>query len=128
MTTDATARAGCGTARRFVQAVTDYRRARAVELELLVQFGGKPVLLHIRNGAVVSCKQNLPPLQSWDVAVKADEEVWQAFWQAVPKPGWHDILALRKRGLMRIEGRLQPLMANLQYVKDLLASPRQVRL
>jgi len=117
-------RTGSDAARRFVQAVSGYRRPRAVDLDLFVQFGAQPVLLRIRNGAVASCEQNLSPLQSWDVAVKADEDVWQAFWQAVPAPGWHDVLALRKRGLMSIEGRLQPLMANLQYVKDLLASPR----
>jgi len=114
---------------RFVDAVADYRQPRAVDLDMLVQFGEQSVLLRVRSGVLVSCDQNLPPLQSWDVAIKADEDVWLAFWQAVPEPGWHDILALRKRAMMRIEGRLQPLMANLQYVKDLLAAPRfrQVR-
>jgi len=113
-----------GGAERFVQAVADYCQPRALNLDLMVQFSDYPVLLRIRDGAVASCDENLPPLQSWDVAIKADDEVWRAFWQPVPEPGWHDILALRKRGLMSIEGRLQPLMANLQYVKDLLATPR----
>jgi hypothetical protein len=43
----------------------------------------------------------------------------------VPPPGWHDLFALSKKGVMVLEGDLQPLMANLQYVKDLLALPRR---
>ena len=33
-------------------------------------------------------------------------------------------MALSKVGLARIEGNLQPFMANLQYVKDVVAAPR----
>jgi hypothetical protein len=44
----------------------------------------------------------------------------------MPEPGWHDLLAIYKRGYAQIDGDLQPLMANLQYVKDVLAAPRQL--
>ena len=44
----------------------------------------------------------------------------------MPEPGWHDLLALTKRGAARIDGDLQPLLANLQYFKDLLATPRRL--
>ena len=37
---------------------------------------------------------------------------------------WHDIFALHKRGAMQIEGESQVLFANLQYIKDVLNSPR----
>jgi hypothetical protein len=38
------------------------------------------------------------------------------------------LFALTKRGHMVLEGDLQPLMANLQYVKDLIVLPRRVEL
>ena len=36
------------------------------------------------------------------------------------------LFALFKRGLLRIEGDLHPFMANLLYIKDVLAAPRRV--
>ena len=50
----------------------------------------------------------------------------ESFWQPVPDAGWHDIFALMKRKEARVEGDLRPFMANLQYIKDLLAAPRRV--
>jgi hypothetical protein len=35
-------------------------------------------------------------------------------------------MALSKVGLARIEGNLQPFMANLQVIKDIVAAPRAV--
>jgi hypothetical protein len=46
-------------------------------------------------------------------------------WQPMPRPGWHDLLALTKRGEAVLEGDLHPFMSNLQYFKDVLALPRQ---
>jgi hypothetical protein len=47
------------------------------------------------------------------------------FWKKVPAPGHNDIFALFKRGKLTIEGDLHPFMANLLYVKDVLAAPRK---
>jgi hypothetical protein len=44
----------------------------------------------------------------------------------VPRAGYHDLFALTRFGHARIEGDLQPLMANLRYVKDVLAAPRRL--
>ena len=46
------------------------------------------------------------------------------YWRPEPEPGWHDLLALTKRGEASLEGDLHPFMAHLQYFKDLLALPR----
>jgi len=43
----------------------------------------------------------------------------------VPAPGYHDLFAMKKLGVARVEGDLVPLMANLRYVKDVLAAPRR---
>jgi hypothetical protein len=65
-------------------------------------------------------------MRSWRFAVRGTPEAWGRLWQGVPEPGWHDLLALVKRGCAVLEGDLQPLMANLQYVKDLLVLPRRL--
>ena len=44
------------------------------------------------------------------------------FWSPQPPPGFNDIFALFKRKLQRIEGDLHPFMANLLYIKDVLAA------
>jgi hypothetical protein len=72
----------------------------------------------------LSLRHRLPPLFSWDFAIRGTTRAWAEFWQRTPAPGWHDLLALSKRGEVRMEGNLHPLMANLQYFKDLLAMPR----
>ena len=64
---------------------------------------------------------------SWTFGVRATASAWRQFWQPVPEPGWHDLFALTKRGAAAIEGDLQPLMANLQDMKDVLAAPRRLR-
>ena len=65
-------------------------------------------------------------VSSWRFAVRGSAEGWGRLWQPVPEPGWHDLLALKRRGAVVLEGDLQPLMANLQYVKDLLVLPRRI--
>lgn len=112
-------------AARFVQAAGAFTRDRLFTADMLVQFGASPVRVCIRDGAVVRMQTQLPPMCTWDFAVRASEHAWQEFWRATPAPGWHDIFALSKRGELEILGNLQPLMANLQYVKDLLAMGRE---
>ena len=62
---------------------------------------------------------------SWDFSLSAGAPAWERFWRPFPEAGWHDVFALAKRGEMAIEGNLQPLMANLQYVKDMAALGRE---
>ena len=55
----------------------------------------------------------------------APRDEWEMFWKKLPPPGHHDIFALFKRGKLTIEGDLHPFMANLLYIKDVLAAPRK---
>lgn len=107
----------------FAQDTDLLRRGRLVNTCCLVEIGGEQLLLSIRDGrpAIVD---KVPLLGSWQFALRAGAEAWEALWQPVPKAGWHDLFALTKRGAMRIEGELQPFMANLQYFKDLVTLPR----
>ena len=63
-------------------------------------------------------------MRSSALQLSRDAEAWTAFWQPMPKAGWHDLLALTKRGEATLEGDIKPFMTHLQYFKDLLALPR----
>ena len=64
-------------------------------------------------------------MRSWRFSYRASPAAWTEYWKPAPRPGWHDLLPLTKRGEAVLEGDLHPFMANLQYFKDLLALPRQ---
>ena len=108
----------------FKRKASHFSRARQVNLDLLLQFGQVPALVKIRNGQVAQILEMTIPLQSSDFSIRGTEQGWTKFWNKVPEPGWHDILALAKRKEFCIEGNLQPLMANLQFIKDLLSASR----
>ena len=100
------------------------RRGRHLETRCLIQIGTERLLLEIHAGRPTIAEQ-IPLLCSWAFAIRADAKAWSALWQPVPAPGSHDVFALYKRGEMQIDGNLQPLMANLQYFKDLVTLPRE---
>jgi hypothetical protein len=100
------------------------RRGWLVNTCCLIEIGAEQLVLTIHNGRP-AVADRVPLLGSWEFAIRAGAEAWSALWQPVPRAGWHDLFALTKRGAMRIEGRLQPFMANLQYFKDLVTLPRE---
>ena len=64
-------------------------------------------------------------MRSWRFSYRASPAAWAGYWQAMPKPGFHDLLAMTKRGEAVLEGDLHPFIVHLQYFKDMLALPRQ---
>lgn len=100
-------------------------RGRTLTAECLVQIGSIPFLLKIEEGIVRECRRGVPLMHSWTFAVRGSARGWAAFWQDPPPPGWHDLFALTKRGELALEGNLYPLMANLQFFKDLITLPRK---
>jgi hypothetical protein len=99
-------------------------RGRYVNATVLVQIGPDERLITIRSGRVVSVTNGPLVFPSWDFALRASRQEWDAFWAPDPAPGHHDLFALLKRKQLRIEGNLHPFMANLRYFKDLFALPR----
>lgn len=100
------------------------RRGGWTSTSCLVGIGDVPTLVRIRQG-VPTTQADIPLLCPWDFSVRGSAQAWAALWRSYPEPGWHDLFALTKRGEFRIEGNLQPFMANLQYFKDLLSMPRE---
>jgi hypothetical protein len=103
------------------------RRGHFLDARFQVGIGSIPYDLNVQGGRIVTMERGPFLMRSWRFAVRGTAEAWARLWQPVPAPGWHDLFALTKRGCASIEGDLQPLMANLQYVKDLLTLPRRLR-
>ena len=99
------------------------RWGRQMNETLMVEVGEQQYLLKVAEGKVAVEKG--PFVQrTWRFAIRAKREAWEKFWQKTPAPGWHDLFALLRRGDVKFEGDQRVLMAYLQYVKLVLAAPR----
>lgn len=98
--------------------------AAGLDWRLMLSCGDRDFAVIIRDGAVTDVSEGPFVLPSWQTRIAASPEEWDAFLSPVPRPGHHDIIALLRRGAIRFDGDLHPLMAHLYYVKRLLASLR----
>lgn len=101
------------------------RRGRYLSTTFLVETGGTAWLVSVHEGRVTRVERGPFLMRAWSFAVRASEDAWRRFWEPVPAAGWHDLFAMTKGGHATVEGDLRPLMANLRYVKDVLAKPRR---
>jgi hypothetical protein len=101
------------------------RRGRFLSTTFLIEVGEQGYLVKIHEGRIVSVTPGPFVTPNYSFALRAPRAEWEMFWDKVPGPGHNDIFALFKRGKLTIEGDLHPFMANLLYIKDVLATPRQ---
>jgi hypothetical protein len=102
------------------------RWGRHMNESFMVEVGDQQYLVTVREGRVESVAKGPFVMRSWRFAIRAKRECWEKFWAKVPAPGWHDLLALLRRGDVAFEGDQRVLMAYLLYVKLLLAAPRRL--
>jgi len=100
------------------------RRGRFLTTDFAIIVGTMPLLVRIEAGRVTSVARGPFLLRPWTFSITAAPETWLALLKRVPDPGTHDLMALSKTGLARIEGNLQPFIANLQVIKDIVTAPR----
>jgi len=101
-------------------------RGRYVNTTFLFGIDEAYYLIRVADGRIAAVTPGPVVTPNYSFALRAPRAAWESFWQKLPAPGCNDIFALFKRGLLRIEGDLHPLMANLLYFKDVLAAPRKV--
>src|SRR5437016_12443750 len=101
------------------------RRGRFLTVTFLVTSGATQYLVRVVEGRIAAVERGPFLMRDWRFAIRASEDAWRRFWEPVPAAGYHDLFALTKSGQARVEGDLRPLMANLRYVKDVLAKPRR---
>jgi hypothetical protein len=103
------------------------RRGRRLTTTFLLAVGDAEYLVQVVDGRLAGIERGPFLLRSWSFAVRAPADAWVRFWRPLPEPGYHDLFAMKKLGVARIEGDLWPLMTHLRYVKDVLAAPRRNR-
>lgn len=101
------------------------RRGRFLDVDCMIDAGGVPFYLSIREGRITKMERGPAVLRPWRFCIGISAEGLNRFWAPVPEAGWHDLFALAKRGEAVMEGDVGPLMANLRYFKELLATPRR---
>jgi pimeloyl-ACP methyl ester carboxylesterase len=102
------------------------RRGRTFSGEFLVQADEVPVHVKVAEGRIISVETGPFRMRAWRFAIKAEASAWARHWEAVPVPGYHDVIAMTRLGVARLEGDLHPLMAHLRYIKEVLAAPRDM--
>ena len=100
------------------------RRGRFLSLDFLLDIGAQEYLVEVREGRIHAVRRGPFVMRPGRFAISAAADVWEKFWAREPAPGFHDLFALTKSGAARIDGDLQPLMANLRYVKEVIEAPR----
>ena len=80
-------------------------RGRTLTGALLVEIGDTPHLLRLEAGRIAAVQRRFPLFQERLLTIRGSARAWQALWQPVPEPGWHDLFALTKRGEMQVEGQ-----------------------
>ena len=103
------------------------RRGRYFSDTFMLEVGETQYLIKVLQGRIESVELGPFVMRSWTFALRATEDVWQRFWETLPKPGYHDIFALLRLNRIVLDGDLQPLMANLLYVKEVIAAPRKLK-
>jgi hypothetical protein len=101
------------------------RRGRFLTADVHVGVGALGFLLPIREGRAGLIQPATGLMRPWTFSVRASGSDWLQHWEDPAKAGWYDILGMKKRGAVTIEGDLTPFLQNLQFMKDVLASPRR---
>jgi hypothetical protein len=101
------------------------RRGRFLTTNFLVGIGEEGWLVSVREGRIERVARAPSVMPDYSFALRAPAETWTRFWEKVPAPGYQDLFALQRRKELVMEGNLHPLMANLLYIKEVLASPRR---
>ena len=90
-------------------------------------YGNNDYLFEINNGRILSISRRDLQTKSGIFKIHADTKSWEKHWLTIPPRDYHDIFAMLAKKIVTIDGNLIPLMQNLQYFKDIIASNRQIK-
>ena len=102
------------------------RWGRHMNETFMLEVGDTQYLVTVRAGRVEKVEKGPFVMRTWRFAIRAKRECWDEFLRSPPKPGWHDLFALLRRGEVKFEGDQRVLMAHLLYLKLVLAAPRNL--
>lgn len=99
-------------------------RGRFLTAVMRLDIGADAYLISIDRGRIAEVRKGPFVMPFWTFGLSCPADALARFWQPLPPPGFHDLFALLRRGDLTLSGNLQPFMANLLYIKDVMASLR----
>lgn len=100
-------------------------RGRHLNTVFLLGIGDRHYVVKIEQGRLGPVRRGPFVMEDWSFALRASPQAWAEFCMPLPRPGFHDLMAMLKLRHLVIEGDLYPLMSNLLYFKEVLALLRQ---
>jgi hypothetical protein len=100
------------------------RLGRLFSETVLIDIGGDEIYLTFEKGHLVLVTAGPSRKTPWRFAFRTDAAALEAFWQPIPKAGFHDLFGLVKIGRGRIDGDILCLVKNLRFFKDVMALAR----
>jgi tripartite-type tricarboxylate transporter receptor subunit TctC len=73
------------------------QRGRFLDVDCLLGSTEQAFHVAIRAGRIIDMVPAPVLMRSWTFGYRATPDAWTAFWQPMPKAGWHDLLSLTKR-------------------------------
>ena len=103
------------------------RLGQLFDATVLIEIDGTELYLTFEHGRVITIKPGPSLKTPWHFALRAKADALQKFWEATPRPGYHDIFGLVKLGHGRIDGDILLLVKNLRFFKEFMALGRVAR-
>ena len=99
-------------------------RGKWVSLSFTFGIDNDDYLISIKNGKITQIQKRDLATESGIFAIRAAKSTWKEHWRCIPKRDFHDIWSMLPKQLITLDGNLLPLIQNLQFFKDLIASLR----
>ena len=103
------------------------KRGKWVNLSFTFGIDNDDYLISIKNGKITQIQKRNLATESGIFAIRAARSTWKEHWRCIPKRDFHDIWSMLPKQLITLDGNLLPLIQNLQFFKDLIASLREDR-
>ena len=101
-------------------------RGRFVNITFMLQSGEQEWLIRLHDGLVESIQAGPFVMPRWTFRLSAAPEAWSKYYDTIPTPGYHDLMAMIKFKHLKLEGDQHPFMSNLLYFKDLIKAFKEV--
>ena len=101
------------------------KRGRWINLTFILGVNEKEFIFKIVDGKINSISQKKVDTEFGIFKISSSLENWEKHWLKIPPRDFHDLFAMLSKKIVKIDGNILPLMQNLQFFKDLIASNRE---
>ncbi len=100
-------------------------KGRWVNLKFILGVDAEDFIFEINCGKIVSIEKRTVDTKTGLFKISASLTSWKKHWLYMPPRDYHDLFAMLSKKIIKIDGNILPLMKNLQFFKDLIASNRE---